>query len=117
MNKLGRYLTSVGIGSALLLETIFGSGCTVNMAKRNFAISAGMDASDVNVDPQTGRASTKYPNKPVIVPGYGYNPYYNTNYNPTLYNTWPPAGINYPYVDHSDVGSVNGPNFRSRFYR
>jgi hypothetical protein len=106
-----KYAIGVGLGAALATE-IF--GCTLNMAKPNFAISVGADVSDVSVDPQTREAGTKYPNKPATVIGGGYfNNGYSGNYG--NYNTWPPVSSPGCWHNNSDVGSTNGPVFRSRF--
>jgi hypothetical protein len=73
MKKLGKYIAGAVAGTTLLAETIFGSGCAMNMAIKGFAISVGTDASDAIVDTNTGKAETKYPgSKTNIVPVVPY---------------------------------------------
>ena len=123
------YATSAGIGAMLLLETIFGTGCTINFAKGAsgrlggagyrppLALSIGTDASDTISDPSTGQARTEYsPDKPKLiflggVPCTYYSGYWNGRFYAPRYYRWSPT---YPYISPNDT--MNGPDDSFRVY-
>ncbi|MEM5812083.1 MAG: hypothetical protein QXN71_00425 [Candidatus Aenigmatarchaeota archaeon] len=105
--KLKKSAKMFAAGASILALTACGA---INVAKPNLAVSIGPDASDVSVDPQTGKASTKY-NRPVMIPFYYGYPYW---YGPTYY--WRTIIID-PGMPHSDVGCANGPVSRGRYYK
>ena len=124
MSKLTRYATNAGIGTVLLLETIFGTSCTANLSvgakgykgDKNYrapiALSVGMDAHDTSVNSEKGDASTPYSPYKRNIMFWNGGSWNGTYYRPGYYTFG--SGCLYPYI--SPNNTMNGPDRSFRVY-